>query len=53
MEPQQQTQIAELKKAMKESKDQRLYERYQAVYLHLSGYQMMEIAQIIDMLGKR
>ena len=47
MEPQQQTQIAELRKAMKETKNQRLYERYQAVYLYLGGYKIKEIAQIM------
>lgn len=47
MELQQQSQITELKKAMRQTKDNRLHERYQAVYLHLSGYKMTEIAQIV------
>ena len=47
MEPQQPTQFTELKRAMKKTKDQRLYERYQAVYLYLSGYKLKKIAQIM------
>lgn len=41
-------QIDEVKKAMRCVKDRRHFERYQAVYLYLSGYKMKEIAQIID-----
>ena len=47
MELQQQTQIAELKKAMKKTKNHRIHKRYQAGYLHLSGYKIKEIAKII------
>jgi putative transposase len=32
---------------MKNAKDRRRFERYQAVYLHLDGYKMKEIAKII------
>lgn len=41
-------QIDEEKKAVRCVKDRRHFERYQAVYLYLSGYKMKEIAQIID-----
>jgi putative transposase len=47
MELQQQNQISELKKAMQTTKNNHLHDRYQAVYLHLSGYTMTEITQII------
>lgn len=43
-----QNQITELKEAMEKTKSRRLYERYQAVYLYLSGYQMNVIATIIN-----
>ncbi|MBB5324206.1 transposase [Anoxybacillus tepidamans] len=33
--------------AMKETKSKRMYERYQAIYLHLQGYAKEEIAKII------
>lgn len=42
-----QAQIVELKKAMKQTKDRRLYERYQAAFLHLEGYTAPEIGRII------
>ena len=47
MELQKQNQISELKKAIKGTKNNRLRDRYQSVYLHLSGYTMTEIAQIV------
>lgn len=40
-------QLAELQKAMKKATNRRLFERYQAVYLYLSGYTMKETGQII------
>jgi transposase len=43
-----QNQFAELKTMMRKTKDRRHFERYQAVYLYLSGYNMKEVAQIID-----
>lgn len=43
-----QNQIEELKVAMKETKNRRLFERYQTVYLYLNGYKMIEIAAIIN-----
>jgi transposase len=43
-----QEQIQELQTAMRETKNRRLYERYQAVSLWLSGYQQKEIASIIQ-----
>lgn len=43
-----QEQIQELQVAMREAKNRRLYERYQAIYLWLSGYKQKEIANIIQ-----
>lgn len=43
-----QNQIDELKVAMEKTKDRRHFERYQAVYLYLSGYKMKVIAEIIN-----
>lgn len=48
----QQTQITELMKAMRETKNRRLHELYQVVYLQLSGYKMTEIAQIVGHIRK-
>jgi len=42
-----QNQIEELKAIMRKAKDRRHFERYQAVYLYLSGYKMNEVARII------
>lgn len=39
--------IHELAQAMKAAKDRRHFERYQAVYLYLTGYLMKEIGHII------
>lgn len=39
--------IDEVKKAMHDAKDRRHFERYQTVYLYLTGSQMKEIARII------
>lgn len=41
-------QIDEVKEALRCVKDRRHFERYQVVYLYLSGYKMKEIATIID-----
>lgn len=43
-----QSQIEVLREAMKNAKNPRLYERYQAVYLNLIGYERQEIAEIIN-----
>lgn len=43
-----QHQIERLKAAMKGTNNRRLFERYQTVYLYLSGYKMIEIAAIIN-----
>lgn len=43
-----QSQIKELKQAMKHPENHRLYERYQAVYLFLTGYTRLEISNIIN-----
>lgn len=42
-----QKQLVAVKEAMRCAKDRRHFERYQAIYLYLSGYKMKEIAQII------
>ncbi len=47
-----QIQLNELKQAMKQTKDRRLFERYQAVYLYLDGHTMNEVAQIIGRTRK-
>lgn len=39
--------IDEVKKAMHDAKDRRHFERYQAVYLYLTGSKIKEIARII------
>ncbi|WP_142323896.1 terminase gpP N-terminus-related DNA-binding protein, partial [Bacillus cereus] len=39
--------IHELEKMMKKEKNRRLYERYQAIILHLNGYTNIKIAEII------
>lgn len=38
--------IPALKKAMKETKDKRLYQRYIAIYLNLKGYSKLDIANL-------
>jgi transposase len=40
--------IEEVKQAMKNTKDKRMYERYQAVLLHLQGYPYRKIKQILN-----
>lgn len=47
MELQQQAQIDELKKAMRKTKNWRFNDRYPAVNLNLSGYNIKEISRII------
>ena len=47
-----QIQLNELKQAMKQTKDRRLFERYQAVFLYLDGHTMNEVAQIIGRTRK-
>jgi len=39
--------INEIKLAMKKEKDRRMFERYQAIYLHLKGKGAPEIAETI------
>lgn len=41
-------QLEELRLAMRQTKDKRLFERYQAVFLHLEGKNNIEIAAIIQ-----
>lgn len=41
-------QIEELRLAMRQTKDKRLFERYQAVFLHFDGKNNIEIADIIQ-----
>lgn len=43
--------IQEVKAAIKQAENPRDYERYQAVYLSLSGYSNQEIARIISRCG--
>lgn len=38
--------LAEVELAMKRVKDRRMYERYQALYLHLKGYSLEQIADV-------
>lgn len=38
--------IQALKKAMKETKDKRMYQRYKVIYLHLKGYSNLYIASL-------
>ncbi|REE77726.1 transposase [Paenibacillus taihuensis] len=40
--------LEEVTQAMKQVKERRMYERYQAVYLHLKGTSMTEIAGILN-----
>ena len=40
--------LEELRLAMRQTKDKRLFERYQAVFLHLKGKNNIEIAAIIQ-----
>lgn len=40
--------LEEVMQAMKKAKDRRMYERYQALYLHLKGIQAKEIASILN-----
>lgn len=48
MEPQtRESRLTELRQALKQTKDRRLYERYQAVLLHLEGHTAPEIGHII------
>lgn len=42
------TPIEELRYAMKQTTDKRLFERYQAVYLHFNGQTNRQIAEIIQ-----
>lgn len=39
-------QLIEITKAMKESEERRMFERYQAIKLHLEGYRVSQIANI-------
>ena len=39
--------IQDLENIMKKEKNRRLYERYQAILLHLKGYKNIQIAEII------
>jgi len=41
------TRMKDLEKIMKKEKNRRLYERYQAIMLHLKGYTNIKIAEII------
>lgn len=41
-------QLEELRYAMRQTKDKRLFERYQSVLLHLEGKNNIEIASIIQ-----
>lgn len=38
--------IQALKKAMKETKDKRMYQRYKVIYLHLKGNSNCDIANL-------
>lgn len=38
--------LAKVEQAMKRVKDRRMYERYQALYLHLKGYSLEQIADV-------
>jgi transposase len=40
--------LEEIKQAMKKAKDRRMYERYQALYLHLQETQMEQIAHTLN-----
>ena len=38
--------IQALKKAMKDTKDKRMYQRYKVIYLHIKGYTNVDIASL-------
>ncbi|WP_167670254.1 hypothetical protein [Paenibacillus tianmuensis] len=40
--------LEEVKQAMKKAKDRRMFERYQALYLHLQGTPAEAIAPVLD-----
>ncbi|WP_342549989.1 helix-turn-helix domain-containing protein [Paenibacillus sp. FSL P2-0089] len=42
------TELEKVTEAMKQAKERRMYERYQAIYLHLKGTSMLEIAGILN-----
>jgi transposase len=42
------TELETVTTAMKQAKERRMYERYQAIYLHLKGNSMTAIADILD-----
>jgi transposase len=44
------SEINELNKAMKETNDKRLYERYLAVRLHLEGHSFAEISRLLGLV---
>jgi putative transposase len=48
-EPRYDSEIQQLRKAMKENKDLRMHTRYLAVYNHFLGYQNIEIAKMINL----
>ncbi|WP_342414778.1 helix-turn-helix domain-containing protein [Paenibacillus sp. FSL R10-2782] len=43
-----QTALYEVTQVMKQAKERRMYERYQALYLHLKGKSVKEIAEILN-----
>jgi len=42
------TELEKVTEAMKQAKERRMYERYQAIYLHLIGTSMTAIADILS-----
>lgn len=42
------TELEKVIAAMKQTKERRMYERYQAIYLHLKGTSMTAIADILN-----
>ncbi|MDT2237262.1 helix-turn-helix domain-containing protein [Paenibacillus larvae] len=42
------TELAKVTAAMQQTKERRMYERYQAIYLHLKGTSMKAIADILN-----
>lgn len=40
--------LEKVTEAMKQAKERRMYERYQAIYLHLKGTSMTAIAEILN-----
>ncbi|MEG0267576.1 MAG: hypothetical protein RR439_00105 [Carnobacterium sp.] len=42
-----QQQLIELKRAMRETMELHLFERYQSVYLYLNGYTLEEVAGMV------